>query len=244
MNGPTWKSTRRFLVAVGAAVALLAAMPVSSGAQGAVESTPPAITIPLDSGSLSVNGYTMNWPAPSVTGAKLVGTWDPTTGALDVTLESNPVTLTFPQIIGGNGSVTTVSASFTGTVLPGSATEVNGAVVVVVEAVGPVVTGVSVAQPAGTVCGAQINSLPFTATLVPIPGGYGLTLSASGFPFPSESGYLDVPGEAPCDVEFMETATGTPTANTSLLLNGTVTPPAPAPAPAPEPAPAKPAFTG
>ncbi len=247
MNGPTWKSTRRFVVAVGAAVALLAAMPVSSGAQGAVESTPPAITIPLDSGALTVNGYTMNWPAQSVTGAKLVGTWDPTTGALSVQLESNPVTLSFPQLIGGNGTVEVGGVSFSGTVLPGSSTEVTGGAIAFVEAVGPVVSGVSVAQPAGTVC-ASSGTIPFTATLVPISGGYGLTLSASGFPFPFASGYLNVQGEDPCDVEFMEIATGTPTVNTGMVLTGTVTvappAPAPAPAPAPEPAPAKPAFTG
>jgi hypothetical protein len=115
-------------------------------------------------------------------------------------------------------------------------------VTVVVTASSPVLTGASVAQPAGTVCGAQESSLPFTATLVPIAGGYGLTLTANGFPFPFESGYLDVPGEDPCEEAFMEIATGTPTVATNLTFSGTVTVAPPAPAPTPQPA--TPAFTG
>jgi hypothetical protein len=78
--------------------------------------------------------------------------------------------------------------------------------------------------------------------LVPIAGGYGLTLTANGFPFPFESGYLDVPGEDPCVVAFMEIATGTPTVATNLAFSGTVTVAPPAPAPTPQPA--TPAFTG
>jgi hypothetical protein len=242
MNRSVRKSSRRIAVAIGAAVALVAAVPVSSGAQGSIESASPAITIPLDTGALTVNGFTMNWPAQSVTGAKLVGTWDPATGALDVALESSPVALSFPQLTGGTGSVTTVNAAFTGTALPGQTTEVSGAVTVVVTASSPVLTGASVAQPAGTVCGAQADRLPFTATLVPIAGGYGLTLTANGFPFPFESGYLDLPGEDPCEVAFMEIATGTPTVATNLTFSGTVTVAPPAPAPTPQPA--TPAFTG
>ena len=242
MNRSVRKSSRRVAIAIGAAVALVAAVPVSSGAQGSIESASPAITIPLETGALTVNGFTMNWPAQSVTGAKLVGTWDPATGALDVALESSPVALSFPQLTGGNGSVTTVNAAFTGTVLPGETGDVRGAVSVVVEATGPVILGASVAQPAGTVCGSQEPRLPFTATLVPIAGGYGLTLTSSTFSFPFVVGYQDLPGEDPCDVEFMEIATGTPTVATNLTFSGAVTVAPPAPAPTPQPA--TPAFTG
>ena len=238
----TRPSLRLAAVAVAACAALAVVVPVGPG----VSAAPADIAIPLDSGQLTVNGFTMNWPAPSVTGAELVGTWDAETGALDAVLESAPVTLAYPQLTGGEGTVTMVAASFAGTVLPGQAGAVTGTVTVEVRSTGLLITGgAAPAQPAESLCASE-GEIAFTSTLVPVQGGFGLTLSASGFDFPLDSGYFPVPGSSEdCFTEFTETATGTPTSRTGLVINGFVatTPPAPEP-PAPTPTPAVPAFTG
>lgn len=223
-------STRRRFgrsLAVGAAlVAAVAVAPMASAA-------PAPIEIPLQTGSLTVNGFTMDWPAPAETGAKLVGTWDAETGALDAVLESAPVTLSYPQLTGGNGTVTIVSAEFAGTVLPNQQGEVTGTVVVEVVSTGLV-------DPSR--CGSS-GEITFTSTLIRVAGGLGLTLAANGFEFPLDSGYLPVTGSSDdCVDGFTEAATGTSTTRTGLAINGFIadTPPEPAP----EPAPATPKFTG
>lgn len=246
----TRPSLRLAAVAVAACAALAVVVPVGPG----VSAAPADIAIPLDSGQLTVNGFTMNWPDPSVTGAELVGTWDAETGALDAVLESTPVTLTYPQLTGGEGTVTMVAASFTGTVLPGQTGAVTGAVTVEVRSTGLLnVGGAAPAQPAESLCASE-GEIAFTSTLIPVQGGFGLTLTATGFDFPLDSGFFPIPGSSEdCFVDFTEAATGTPTTATNLAINGFVatappapTPPAPTPpAPTPPaPTPVVPAFTG
>lgn len=238
----TRPSRRLAAVAVAACAALAVVVPVGPG----VGAAPADIAIPLDSGQLTVNGYAMDWPAPAVTGAELVGTWDAETGALDAVLESAPVTLSYPQLTGGEGTVTMVAASFAGTVLPGQTGAVTGTVTVEVRSTGRLtVSGVAPAAPAESVCASE-GEIAFTSTLIPVQGGFGLTLTATGFDFPLDSGYFPVPGSSEdCFTEFTEAATGTPTSETSLVINGFVAtaPPAPEP-PAPTPTPAVPAYTG
>ena len=242
MARSTRPSFRLAAVAVAACAALAVAVPVGPG----VGAAPADIAIPLDSGRLTVNGFAMNWPSPSVTGAELVGTWDPGTGALDAVLNSAPVTLSYPQLTGGDGTVTMVAASFAGTVLPGEEGAVTGTVTVEVRSSGLVAAGLesaSPAAPAESLCFSE-GEISFTSTLVPVLGGFGLTLTAASFDFPLDSGYLPVPGSSEgCEVGFTEAATGTPTSLTSLVITGFVATSAPEP-PAPTPAPAVPAFTG
>lgn len=232
---------RRIVVAVMAAAVIATAAPIGPSAGAA----PAPITIPLETGVLTVNGFEMNWPRPARTGAKLDGVWDAETGALEAVLESEPVTLTYPQLTGGEGSVSMVAASFSGTVLPGRTGDVTGSVVVEVRSTGLVTTGLSPALPAESVCESS-GGLPFQSTLTPVEGGYLLTLTVTGFPFPLETGYTSLPEPGTvCDVPFTEAATGTPTTDTALTITGfvAVAPPAPEP-PAPEPTPAAPKFTG
>ena len=174
----------------------------------------------------------------------LDGIWDADTGALEAVLESAPVTLTYPQLTGGEGSVTMIAANFSGTVLPGQTGEVAGSVVVEVRSTGFVTSGFSPALDAESVC-ESAGTIPFQSTLTPVEGGYLLTLTATEFPFPLESGYtpLSEPGSI-CEEAFTEVATGTPTTETALTITGFVAvaaPPAPEP---PAPTPAAPRFTG
>lgn len=228
----TRRRVGRSLVAAAALTVAVAITPMAGAA-------PAPIEIPLQTGVLTVNGFTMNWPAPSVTGAKLVGTWDAETGALDADLVSEPVTLTYPQLTGGEGTVTMTSAGFVGTVLPGEEGEVTGTVSV--EVVSNDEFDISRCATSG--------DITFTSTLIPVAGGFGLTLAANGFDFPLGSGYASVPGSPDLCIDgFTEAATGTPTSSTALVINGFVaeTPPAPEPpAPTPPaPTPATPKFTG
>lgn len=230
---------RRIAIAVMAAAVLATAAPIGPSAGAA----PAPITIPLRSGELSVNGFTMGWPPPATTGANLSGTWDAETGALEAVLESETVTLTYPQLTGGEGSVTMIAADFSGTVLPGQTGEVAGSVVVEVRSTGADTTGLSPALPAESVC-ESTGTIPFQSTLTPTEGGYLLTLTATGFPFPLESGYTSLPEPGSiCEEAFTEVATGTPTTETALTITGfvAVAPPAPEP---PAPTPAAPRFTG
>jgi hypothetical protein len=241
MSASSRVSLRRALVAVMAASLIVTAAPIGAGAGAA----PAEITIPLKTGVLTVNGFAMNWPPPATTGAKLVGVWDAETGALEASLDSAPVTLTYPQLTGGEGSVTMVAGDFTGTVLPGQTGAVTGSVVVEVRSTGLRPVEVAPALPAENVCESS-GAIPFESTLTPVEGGYQLTLTATGFDFPLDSGYtpLSDPGTT-CDVAFTEAATGTPTTETALTITGfvAVAPPAP-PAPTPTPTPAAPKFTG
>ena len=122
----------------------------------------------------------------------------------------------------------------------------TGTVTVEVRSTGLLPTGVAApAEPAESVCASE-GEIAFTSTLIPVQGGFGLTLSANGFDFPLDSGYFPIPGSSEdCFTPFTEAATGTPTTATNLAINGFVAtaPPAPEP-PAPTPTPAVPAYTG
>lgn len=222
---------------IGAFVAATAVMGAVLGVPTGAGAEPTATTIPLTSGSLTVNGYRMDFPGS--TGAAITGSWDRTTGEFTGVLTNPDIVLTFPDLYHSTTGTVTIPASaalpgggypITGT-MPGSVTATVAAVVTV----SFVVAGDTDPAPSTATCSME-GPVTFDVVTTELPTGQvDVSLTAASFDLPLatvEGGACPGPVDA---------GAGFP-ASGAMTMTGAL--PAPEPTPVPTPAPSTPSYTG